>query len=234
MVRDLTIVIVTLNAETTLQRCLDSIYRQHIADIKIIIIDGDSSDDTKIIIKANSNRLYYWESEPDSGIYDAMNKALKYLTSDWVYFLGADDQLLPEFSMFIESLKEPLGIYYANVLAGGEKRLGYLSRYQIAKFGIYHQAMIFPVSLFKNLKYEVKYRISADYAFILTVAGMKGIKFIYKNFIIADYSQSGISGKQVDLVFQRAKPSLILKNFGLLSWLRFKIHKRKNMHNPRA
>ena len=223
----------TLNAGSTLQRCLDSIYMQRFKDIDIVVIDGKSTDNTVQIIIENLNHLSYWISEPDNGIYDAMNKALDYVTCDWVYFLGADDELLPDFTMFIESLENEEAIYYANVLAEGCKRLGHLSHYQIAKFGIYHQAIVFPAKLLHNCKYDLRYKISADYALLLKLAG-KGVKFIYKDFTIANYNSAGISAKEIDHVFQNDKAMLIYKGFGFLVWLRYKIHKYKNSNNPRA
>ncbi|WP_317169476.1 glycosyltransferase [Mucilaginibacter humi] len=118
----ISIIIVTYNAAGTLQVCLDSIYKQQYPSLKIIIIDGNSTDGTVDIIKANINKIHYWQSEPDAGVYDAMNKAVKHLTGDWVYFIGADDELLPEFSDMALELKDPTAIYYANVFAEGSKR----------------------------------------------------------------------------------------------------------------
>ncbi|MET0572762.1 MAG: glycosyltransferase, partial [Pedobacter agri] len=86
-----TIIIVTFNADKTLQNCLNSIYEQKSDQLKIIVIDGGSTDHTVDILKKNNNKIFFWKSEKDAGIYDAMNKALEYLDTDWVYFLGADD-----------------------------------------------------------------------------------------------------------------------------------------------
>src|ERR1700730_11011275 len=94
----ISIIIVTYNAENTLQRCLDSIYIQAYPEIEIIVIDGNSTDNTVEILKRNSSRIAFWKSEPDEGIYDAMNKAIKHITGKWVYFLGADDELFSDFS----------------------------------------------------------------------------------------------------------------------------------------
>jgi len=85
----ISIVIVTYAAAGTLQNCLNSIYNQKYPALKIIIIDGESSDGTIDIIKANLNKIYYWVSEKDAGIYYAMNKALKKVTGEWVYFFGS-------------------------------------------------------------------------------------------------------------------------------------------------
>ena len=77
-----------------------------------------------------------------------MNKALSYISGDWVYFLGADDELFDDFSSLAYELRDPDTIYYGSVLKNGEKYLGKLTDYQHAKTGICHQAMIYPSHVF--------------------------------------------------------------------------------------
>ena len=228
------IIIVTYNCGSILQKCLDSIYAQRHQQLNIIIIDGASTDGTVDIIKANETKLGYWESAKDDGIYDAMNKAVTHLTGNWVYFMGADDELLPEFSDMAEQLTDLNAIYYANVLVGEERKLGELSRYQFAKYGPYHQAMIYPASVFKIYRYDTRYKISADFDLTLRLAGDKKYHFVYKDFAIAKFNDAGTSGTNVDWPFQKAKPMIVLKNFGLITYVRYLLHKRKNKHNPRA
>jgi glycosyltransferase involved in cell wall biosynthesis len=174
------VIIVTYNAAGTLQTCLDSIYKQAYSNIEIVIIDGKSTDGTVNILEANSSGISYWKSEPDTGIYDAMNKAAKSFTGNWVYFLGADDELLPGFSDLCNDLKDSSAIYYSNVWAEGEKRSGELSLYQLAKVGIYHQAMIYPASVFAKHRFDTRYRISADFAFNLNLYSDKAFILFIK------------------------------------------------------
>lgn len=230
----ITIIIVTYNAAATLQKCLDSIYCQTNKDIRIIIIDGKSTDETVNIIKANADQVFYWKSELDSGIYDAMNKALLQVETEWVYFLGSDDELLPEYSTMIKELEDKTAIYYANVLSNGEKRIGELTNYQLAKFGLYHQTIFYPKSVFDKYQYNTKYSISADFALTIKLCGDKYYHFIYKDYIVANYNHEGISGIHIDKIFQKDKACLIFKSFGLLTWVRYKWHKYKNRSNPRA
>ncbi len=197
-------------------------------------MDGKSTDGTVEILEKNSNRIASWKTEPDKGIYDAMNKALAYTTGDWIYFLGSDDELLPDFSDMAAALEDSHGIYYANVFADGEKRIGELTRYQLAKFGPYHQAMIYPKEVFKKYKYDTKYAISADFALTLTLCGDKQFHFIYKDLVIAKFNHEGVSGLSIDHAFQKDKARLILKNFGLITMIRYILHRYKNRHNPRA
>lgn len=230
----ISIIIVTYNAAKTLQQCLDSIYAQTYPAIEIIVIDGKSTDDTVAILQANAPRLAYWKSEPDEGIYHAMNKGIKHVKGAWLYFLGADDELLPGFSDMAGQLKDATAIYYANVFANGKKRLGKLNRYQFAKFGPYHQAMIYPREVFDRYEFDLRYKISADFALTLKLIGDRAFHFVYLDHTIARFNHMGVSGTQIDMPFQKDKGRLIYENFGLKIWLRFRIRKLKSRNNPRA
>jgi len=230
----ISIIIVTYNAGATLQACLDSIYSQPYKNLEIIVIDGKSTDDTVAILERNSRHLAFWKSEKDNGVYDAMNKAVKHVTGQWVYFLGADDELLPGFSDFVAELTEPDAIYYGNVFAEGKIRLGELTRYQIAKCGPYHQAMIYPGSVFEKYSYNLSYKISADFALTLQLCGDSNYHFVYKNRTLANFNHEGISGKNIDTKFQQEKARLVFKNFGLVTWVRYLVHRLKHRDNPRV
>ena len=224
----ISIVIVTLNAGTSLQKCLDSIYLQTYPAIEIVIIDGASTDNTPGILQANAAHITCWISEPDYGIYDAMNKALKYITGQWVYFLGADDELLPDFSLFAAKLTDHTAIYYANVLHNGIKRSGQVSPYYMAKVGIYHQAIIYPEAVFKKYNYNTRYKIAADYALNMQCYKDPHFNFIHENFIIAKYNHTGVSATVVDIAFENDKAKLIWQNFSPDIWMRFIFRKLKS------
>ncbi len=229
-VSGISIIIVTYNAAATLQKCLDSIYSQSYPNINIIVIDGNSTDETVAIIKVNEDKIFYWKSEPDRGIYDAMNKALPHVTNNWVYFLGSDDELYPDFSVFAEELKDQSTIYYTNVRTKNVIRSGKLDTYKMAKHGIFHQAIIYPASVFQKYQYQEKYKIYADYVLNMELWQDKSYRFSYRNYIIAHFNHSGSSGNITDVAFDQDKSKLIIKNFGLLIWLRYKIRNLKSRH----
>lgn len=89
----ISIVVAVYNGEATLERCLTSVFSQEFPGWELIVIDGGSKDGTVELLKRHSNRIAYWVSEPDRGIYHAWNKALKKVRGEWVVFLGADDFL---------------------------------------------------------------------------------------------------------------------------------------------
>lgn len=91
----ISIIIATYNASSTLKACLESIVTQLTPECELIIIDGGSTDDTNNIITSFKGRISYTISEPDNGIYDAWNKGVKAAKGNWIAFIGADDILLP-------------------------------------------------------------------------------------------------------------------------------------------
>lgn len=220
-----TVIIVTYNAAATLQKSLDSVYMQTYPHVELIVIDGNSNDGTKDILTANNDKITYWKSEPDDGIYDAMTKAIKQATGNWIYFLGADDDLLPEFSSMISELEQPDTIYYGSVHTRGLKPLGEVSDYYLAKHGIIQQSIIYPKIVFEKYSYNLKYRSSADFALNMQCFGDKNLKFEHLNHVIANFSHGGVSGQSRDLVFEKDKPKLILKNFGFKFWFRFMVRR---------
>jgi len=86
-----TVVTVTYNAEQYLEQTIKSVIEQDYSNIEYIIIDGGSTDRTLEIIKKYEKYLAYWVSEPDDGIFYAMNKGIEVATGDWINFLNAGD-----------------------------------------------------------------------------------------------------------------------------------------------
>lgn len=87
------IITITYNAEINLEATIQSVLSQTYANIEYIIIDGNSSDGTTAIIKKYEDKIAYWISEPDNGLYHAMNKGLQAATGDYIWFLNAGDVL---------------------------------------------------------------------------------------------------------------------------------------------
>ena len=217
----LAVIIVTYNAASTLQRCLDSVYAQQFPHIDLIVIDGKSTDGTIEILQKNASRFKFFKSEADEGIYDAMNKALPQINTPWVYFLGADDVLLPDFSTFLEELKNPNTIYYGNVIYKGKKCSGKVSAYRQAKSGIFHQSIIYPSSVFKKYRFNTKYSVAADYHLNMQLHKNPDYTFEFKDYTISEYNDTGISATQKDIPFEKDKSKLILENFGFNIWIRY-------------
>lgn len=86
------VIVATYNAAANLPRCIESILGQTAPGVGAIVVDGGSTDATRQILEHYADRLLWWCSEPDGGIYDAWNKGLAARgEADWICFLGADD-----------------------------------------------------------------------------------------------------------------------------------------------
>jgi glycosyltransferase involved in cell wall biosynthesis len=230
----ISIIIVTYNAAATLQKCLDSIYAQTYPSLEIIVLDGASTDGTVAILEKNKDKIAYWKSEPDKGIYEAMNTALEHFTGEWVYFLGADDVLYPDFSAFAAQLKDHAHVYYGNVMFRGKKHRGEVSAYQHAKGAVCHQAVIYPKEIFtkKGMRFNTKYRIVADHE--LNMRCWRKFPFRYLDYTIALFNDSGISSTKVDHVFKKDQLKLTFKYHGLITGIRYAIRLMKERRNPDA
>lgn len=221
------VIIVTYNAAQTLQACLDSIYRQSYLAIEIIVIDGQSTDGTIDILTANSPHIHYWRSEKDAGIYDAMNKSLKYFNGDWAYFLGADDTLLEGFSGLAYELKKSDTIYYGRVMTYGGPTFP-VSAYQFTKIGICHQAMIYPRAVFEKHRFDTRYKISADYALNIPLFKGKDYHFKFIDQLVANFNHTGVSSLNIDKAFERDRSGMVLRHLGLSVWLRYMFWRLKS------
>lgn len=211
----ISIVTVCLNAERTIERAIQSVVGQSFPKIEYIIIDGVSSDGTLDIIRKYSEKISKWISEPDKGIYDAMNKGVSLATGNYVYFLGADDMLIPEAFEFMRDLQiKDDRVIYGNVLMTPKNVCydGYFTKYKLSIKNICHQAILYPINKAKNNPYDLRYKVCADYVLNIKLWGLFGKFQYYPNFI-AVFNTTGISKNQ-DPFFRMTKYSLMKEYFG--------------------
>lgn len=175
----------------------------------MIIVDGGSSDGTTQIILDNEERINYWVSEPDSGIYDAWNKALTKVTGEWVCFIGSDDYLRDStvFEQLAEHLKSAapsLDFLYSQVVLvndQGQELIVTGTEWPKAFNSILrgmtvpHPAMMHRSALFKLSQFDDNYRIAGDYAFFLEHARVDNVAFA-DDVVAVCMRQGGISSQQ--------------------------------------
>ena len=147
----ISIITVCFNASNTIEETIISVVKQTYKNIEYIIIDGGSSDQTNNIIDKYSEFISYYCSEPDDGIYDAMNKGLEYVTGDYVLFLGADDHLI-SYSV-IEQVCNKILLYNEEKVLNLSKEdtlLGYEKQSIITKFGTFENFIDHNNSLYRD------------------------------------------------------------------------------------
>lgn len=206
----ISIVIPLYNSAASLQYCLNSILNQSFRNYEIVFIDGLSTDNTLQIIadfgKRNRDIRVKVVSEPDKGIYDAMNKGIGLASGEWIYFMGSDDtfysaRVLADICQEIK--KEKTDLLYGNVY-GATSNKGYIydTLSKALTTGIHHQSVFYKSSLFKQLgNYDLKFKIAADYDFTLKVILGENYRTKYINQDIAYYGEGGYSSKNFDFKF---------------------------------
>jgi len=168
------IITVTRNNLRGLQHTQRSLQSQTFHGFEWIIIDGASDDGTEDFLVSSGAAFI---SEPDSGIYDAMNKGITHATGFYLLFLNAGDALasddtLLQLAEYIQELQETPDFIYGDAL---EERPGHPHVYKPARpykksaYGMFthHQAMLYRKDLINELRYDTEYKIAADYKFTL-------------------------------------------------------------------
>ena len=205
-----TVVTAVLNDAGHIEQTILSVISQTDIEIEYIIVDGGSKDGTLELIGKYKDKISLLISEPDRGVYDAMNKGIKYSTGDFVYFLNSGDVLLnPSIlsKIKLEELKERNAIIYGNVVVAygniealEKPRPFFNSKMKFKGIGICHQSMFFPGKLIRNEKYDLSYNIAADYDLAYRL-WRKGTEFLYKDITIAKYDWGkGISSNPYKLL----------------------------------
>lgn len=210
----LSIIIPTYNSASVLPKALDSIVCQTFTDWEVLVMDGVSTDDTlKVAQSYNDSRIRIY-SEPDKGIYDAMNKGIKKAQGEWLYFLGSDDCLLNE-NVLESVFAHPIDKYdvvYGDVEASQLDPLHH-GEWTMANidYNRCHQGIFYRKSVFNKLGlYKLEFPIWADYDLNLKWFFNSKIKKKHIPIFIAHYSQGGFSSTQCDTALQNVLPLLKL------------------------
>ena len=207
MINKISVITVTFNAAATLENTILSVIHQSYPNVEYVIIDGDSSDGTKQIIKKYEPFLGNYISEKDNGIYDAMNKGIKACTGDWIIFLGADDVFYNNtivhkiFNTY--SINEYDFVYGDVIFKIGGKIIGGPKNYnQLIDCNIVHQAIFYKKDVFHNLQtFNLKYKILADYELNLRIFRNSSLKKLYIPEVITLFNNKGISNTTIDELF---------------------------------
>jgi len=164
----ISIITVTKNSEKFLQETIDSLSKQTHQNFEHIIVDGASTDKTLDIIKKNSHNITKWISEPDQGLYYAMNKGLRLCSGDIVGILNSDDIYYPDTLSIVNTyfLKKKIDFLFGTVFKH-KLMYGFYPKKIHWTFGFYttHSVGFFikKISQDKIGPYNTKYKWSADY-----------------------------------------------------------------------
>ena len=203
----ITFVIAVFNADKTLQQCLDSVTQQTNKNFELVVVDGGSTDGSLDILRSQARHFAYWKSEPDRGVYDAWNKALKQARGEWVCFLGADDYLwsntvVEQLSVKLIDLPPQTSIAYGKIalldrndnvmFELGEPWPKIESQFK-KKMCLPHPAVMHRRTLFEACgAFDPAFRIAGDYEFLLRATKAQAPHFLGELLVTA-MRQGGLS-----------------------------------------
>jgi len=218
----ISIITVVYNGEKVLERTIESIRNQTFRDIEYIIIDGNSKDGTRGVIEKYKTAISHWISEPDSGLYDAMNKGLRLATGEYVLFLNAGDSF-QENSTLATVFQNPAGadVYYGETMMVDNENhdigIRRLKAPEILDWKslingmlVCHQSFIMRRELAPE--YDLRFRIAADYAWMLDC--LKRSKTIVNTHqIIARFLDGGMNKSNIQTALKE-RFGVMVKHYG--------------------
>ncbi len=199
----LSIVTINYNNLVGLKKTIDSVVAQTLRDYEWIVIDGGSTDGSKELIEQYQSHFAYWCSEPDKGIYNAINKGISHAHGDFVQFLNSGDWLFEDTTLekVFSQIDNKNDIYYGDMVQvnDGEKLnpLSYPDELGFFFFpynNICHQATFYRRSLFDNNPYDESFFIVSDWAMNIKLL-LEGCTFKHLNQNIVYYDNCGRSSE---------------------------------------
>ena len=226
----ISIITVTYNAGIMLEKTLNSIQKQQYGNKETIVVDGKSTDNSLTVIQryTGNGTVTQWSSEPDKGIYDAMNKGIRLATGDYLCFLNAgdsfhEDDTLQQMVRSISGNELPDVLYGETELVDKEGHFIRMRRlaapevltWRSFKQGmlVCHQAFFAKASLVEP--YDLQYRFSADFDWCIRV--MKKARALHNTHLtLIDYLEEGMTtqNRQASL---RERFRIMAKHYGLIS-----------------
>ena len=198
----ISVVTVAYNEKATIETTLDCVFGQSYDNIEYIIVDGGSSDGTVAIIEKYAKKLAFWSSERDRGIYDGMNKGLARCSGEYVIFCNAGDCFAsrdtiahlvqtaeknhwPDLVFGDCGVQTKSGLMVRSAHGPGFMRIGMPAA---------HESMMYKMDVIRrmNLKYDISYRIAADYKFTFEFVRAAGT-FAHLAEPVIVFSEGGVS-----------------------------------------
>lgn len=206
----LTIITVCYQSAPQLELTISNVAGIKREGISYLVIDGGSTDGTTELLRKNGSVVDRWVSEPDRGIYDAMNKGWAAASSDsYILFLGAGDRII--------SLPPDLGTFRPDDVLYGDVRLEGRVFRGAAGFGLrcnntlHHQALLVHKSLHPDPPFDTRFKVYADFDFNQRLM-KSGARFVHSPAFSSSALPGGVSSRKAHLETLR----IVRKNFGLL------------------
>ena len=219
------IITINYNNREGLQKTIESVINQSYKDFEYIVIDGGSTDGSREVIEDFTDYISYWESEPDKGIYSAMNKGIRQATGDYLNFMNSGDCFYD--NNVLSTILPHLG---ADIVTGKSINEDYSARpfhvsehptmVQFYNNTVDHQASFISRNLFRESLYDENYQIVSDWKFYVEKIIFQNCSFSLMPVLVAICQNGGISEVRKDLdaeerkdVLQKMFPPRVLEDF---------------------
>ncbi len=210
-----TVITVVYNGVQHLEHTILSVLGQTYDNIEYIVIDGGSTDGTLDIIKRFDDKIAYWLSEPDKGIYDAMNKGISLSSGDWINFMNAGDRFyqMDTVQRVMSSDCGTADLIYGHCqmeygpdfsLIWKAKTTADLWKGMIFR----HQSLFTRASVCKKLPFSLDYKVGADFAFIFSCYQNK-FKFSNIDLVVSSVSAGGLSDTNIVLAWKETRRAVV-------------------------
>ena len=200
----ISIVTVTYNSEATLSDTLGSVRSQTFRDLEHIVVDGGSTDKTLELLKAAGDSVR-WISEPDKGIYDAMNKGIRLARGRWIHLLNSDDYYASNdvLAQVVPRLRYD-SVNYCDLIRANSDGSRVVQRYPFRKWPLYfsaylpHPSLIVSAAQYRAVGlYDTGFRVAADHDMILRLVGQYPANHIPVEMTVM--RQDGVSATNIDV-----------------------------------
>lgn len=200
----ISVVTVCYNAVDIIEKTILSVINQTYNNVEYIIIDGASTDGTLEILNKYRDEISIVVSEPDKGIYDAMNKGIDIATGEWINFMNAGDVFynFEVITNVVRNIDDNADAVFGDVaitidnVKYREKAIPFYEHLPLHhSMGFNHQATFVKTKVARRLKFNLSYKFASDYNMIITIYRQGGIFQQLQDTIIAIYDIGGVSAR---------------------------------------
>ena len=200
----ISIITINYNDKSGLERTINSVKNQNSSNYEYIVIDGGSNDGSKEVIETNKEYVTYWVSEPDKGIYNAMNKGIKVAKGNYLFFLNSGDELIDSNALDKTNVHLKIhDIIYFNInVKDGDKSyikkcLDTMSFSFLHNDTIPHQSVFIKKSLFGKVGYyDESLKIVSDWKFLIMALIKYNASYKYVDEVFSVFYRDGISSSE--------------------------------------
>ncbi len=222
----LSLITINYNRKADLEATLKSVVQQTYSDFEYLVIDGGSTDGSVELIQSYADNIDYWVSEPDKGIFDAMNKGILAAKGEYLLFLNGGDVFLHEQSLekILSRIQQPdADVIYTDIMVemsyGGELLFRYPDKLNFRYFlehDLPHQATFIRRSLFEQYGlYDASNKINADWVFFVLTICKYNVSYRHIPHVFTRFQQGGVTETMTKMERVRSQHNLLMEHFGM-------------------